>query len=63
MIIPKRHVVETELTREEKQELIELKHDALNKQYMYIFEALPGRKSIPEHFHLHLIVAKEFLPD
>jgi hypothetical protein len=58
MIIPKRHVIETELTESEKDELIALKHDQLNQDYVYIIEALPGMKSIPEHFHLHLIVTK-----
>ncbi len=59
MIVPKRHITEVDLTVEEQNELFQLKNSVLNKKYMYIFEALPGMKSIPEHLHYHLIVVKE----
>ena len=59
MIIPRRHIIESELTPEEQIELMELKNSVLNEKYMYIFEALPGKKSIPGHFHYHLLVVKE----
>lgn len=59
MIVPVRHIIETELTQEELAELMLLKNSILNEQYMLIFEALPRSKSIPNHFHLHLIVLKE----
>ncbi len=59
MLIPKRHVQETELTEAEITELMVVKHNQLNANYMYVIEALPGMKSIPQHFHLHLIVAKD----
>jgi diadenosine tetraphosphate (Ap4A) HIT family hydrolase len=54
MIIPKRHVTEFELTEEEKTEYLEIKKELL-KEYDYIMEATNKTKSIPEHFHVHLI--------
>jgi diadenosine tetraphosphate (Ap4A) HIT family hydrolase len=57
MLIPNRHVIEHELTDEERKELLTLKHEHLEK-YDYFIEANDGKKSIPEHFHLHLIVGK-----
>lgn len=59
MIVPRRHVTETELTAEEMQELLAIKHDFINHQeYDWIIEATTKKKSIPAHFHLHLIVGK-----
>lgn len=55
MIIPKRHVTEDELTAEELEELKTLKTTYINDHYMFIVEATLKRKSIPKHFHLHLI--------
>ena len=56
MLVPMRHVTEEELTKEEYQELqIKKNH---TDQYHYIIEAANHSKSIPQHFHLHLIVAK-----
>ncbi len=60
MLIPKRHVIETELTEEEEDELSEIKHTYLGKHYSYMLEALTGQKSIPEHLHFHIIVPKDF---
>ncbi len=57
MLIPNRHVVEHELTDDERRELLMLKHEGLEK-YDYFIEANDGKKSIPEHFHLHLIVGR-----
>lgn len=56
LLIPKRHVVERELTPAEVAELLNLKETSLNDTYTFIFEPLPKQKSIPQHFHLHLIV-------
>jgi len=58
MIIPKLHVNEHELEENALIELCELKEGFLNDEYLYIMEALPGTKSIPGHFHLHLINPK-----
>lgn len=56
LLIPKRHVIEQELTAQEVAELHNLKETKLNDTYTFIFEPLPKQKSIPQHFHLHLIV-------
>lgn len=55
MIVPRRHVREDALTHEELDELKVLKSTYINDNFMFIVEATPNRKSIPAHFHLHLI--------
>ena len=59
MIIPKRHIDEVGLTDEEKKELVELKRSYIEENYHFILEATTGIKSIPKHFHLHLITVKD----
>jgi hypothetical protein len=59
MLVPLRHVAEGELTAEEKKELFDLKPTYLNDEYQFIIEATHKTKSVPEHFHLHLIIIKE----
>ena len=56
LIVPRRHVVESELTAEEIEEYISLKKDILFLTYEYLLEA--ARKSLPKHYHVHLIVTK-----
>lgn len=58
MILPKRHVTEPELSEGEIRELKDIKEKHLHKDYDFIIEATHRMKSIPAHFHLHLIVAK-----
>ncbi len=58
MIIPVRHVTEEELNQDEIKELKEIKSTTLNDEYEFIIEATNKVKSIPQHFHLHLIVVK-----
>ena|SRR3989338_3736717 len=58
MIIPKRHATEDKLNSKEKQELEKLKSGYINKNYGIMAEATDRKKSIPGHFHLHLIVLK-----
>lgn len=58
MLVPKRHVTERELAPEEQAELFTIKNDHLGA-YDYILEATPARKSLPAHFHLHLIILKD----
>jgi hypothetical protein len=58
-IIPKHHWVSAEIPAEAWAELTELKERELNQEYSFIIEALPGTKSIPGHFHLHLMVPKQ----
>ncbi len=58
MILPLRHVKEEGLTQEERDELFAIKCDQL-QEYDYIQEGTQKTLSIPEHFHLHLIVSGE----
>ena len=58
MIVPLRHIPETGLHEKEIQELNEIKQGFINTEYDYIIEATPKNKSIPGHYHLHLIVGK-----
>ena len=59
MIVPFRHVKENDLTGDELVEFNEIKQKYLYKEYEYLIEASMKKKSIPEHFHLHLIVSKD----
>ena len=59
MVIPKIHIKEEGLTFEMYQELVQLKNTYLNDHYNHIIEPLPENKSIPEHFHLHVVQVKE----
>ncbi len=60
MLVPKRHVKEKELTAEESQELIEIKYNPVLSEYTNIVQNNKKLITIPEHFHLHLLVAKDF---
>jgi hypothetical protein len=59
LIISKRHIVYEKLNKQEKIELDKLKSKYINKKYEIIAETTNRKKSIPEHFHLHLIIPKE----
>lgn len=61
MLVPLRHVTEAKLTAEEAEELYDIKTNLLDGEYMFIMEALPRIKSIPAHFHLHLLVPKDYV--
>jgi len=58
LIIPKRHAMYPRLNNQERKELEKIKLDYLNNQYDVLAEATPRIQSVPEHFHLHLIVLK-----
>lgn len=59
LLYPVRHVAKLEaLNNAELKELAELKETYLNEHYVFIAEAVPKNKSIPGHFHLHLIEPK-----
>jgi diadenosine tetraphosphate (Ap4A) HIT family hydrolase len=59
MLVTKRHISkDRELSEEEIAELYELKDTVLNETYTFVMEALPKNKSVPGHYHLHLIVSK-----
>lgn len=57
LLTVKRHVGKEEnLTRKEKDELIEIKNGYLAKtKLMFVLENLPKRQSAKDHFHLHVI--------
>lgn len=57
ILLPERHVTEMQLTPEEREELIVIKA-GYAQQYDYILEVATRSKSIPHHFHLHLIIRK-----
>ena len=59
MIIPKRHVIYEELNQEEKKEFDEIKLGYVEQEYDIIAEATNKKKSIPEHFHVHLLIIKD----
>lgn len=56
MLVPIRHVREDELTSEEISELALVKAGFVNDEYDYVLEATNKTKTIPSHFHLHLVV-------
>jgi hypothetical protein len=60
LILPKRHVVYEKLNKTEKKELNLIKETYLEK-YEIIAEATHRKKSIPDHFHQHLIILKDSL--
>lgn len=61
MLVSKRHVTEIDFTEEERVELLEIKNSYVNENYEYTFEAMARLKSIPQHFHLHLLIPKQVI--
>ncbi len=59
MIIPKRHIVYEQLNTKEKKEFESIKSKYIDKKYELIAEMTAKEKSIPEHFHVHLIIMKK----
>ena len=59
MLVPKRHVVEEKLTNPEKKEFDKIKKSYVEKHYGTIAESTRKKKSIPSHFHIHLLVARD----
>ncbi len=59
MILSRRHAPEPKLTPQELRELRKIKERYIHKTYEFIIEATYKKKSIPDHFHLHLINARE----
>jgi len=47
------------LTDEEFIELREIKNNFVFDSYQYVIESSMKQKSIPEHFHLHLVNTKD----
>jgi len=53
------HLNEDEITDEAWDELIYLKRNYLNEHYEFIIEPTLKMKTIPSHFHPHLLIPKE----
>ncbi len=58
MLTPFRHVAEEKLNDEEIKELQTIKKSFIDPEYDWIIEATLKNKTIPDHFHIHLIVGK-----
>jgi hypothetical protein len=58
MLVPLRHIPEEGLNEDEIKEVKQIKEDLINSDYDWTIEATRKNKSIPDHFHLHLIVGK-----
>jgi hypothetical protein len=59
MLIPLRHTKESDLTEQELKEYAEIKSNYLQEHYDFLIEATNKMKSIPSHFHLHVITLKQ----
>jgi len=55
MLVPKRHIDEQGLNREELHELPYLKRGYVSDYYDAIVESTVHSRTIPNHFHIHLI--------
>jgi hypothetical protein len=56
MIVPLRHTAD--ISDDERAELLQLRSSYIDEHYRYIMEATNRTKSIPAHYHLHLIEIK-----
>lgn len=59
MIVPLRHASQSEVTPEEWQELDSIKESYIHPHYEWMLEATNKMKSIPSHFHIHMITAQD----
>lgn len=57
MIVSIRHINEAGLNDEERAELLEIKQKYLG-DYDFFIEASEKKRSVPTHFHIHLIQTK-----
>ena len=60
-ITPKRHVIYGKLNKKEREEFDKIKESFIEKDYELIVEASTRKKSIPDHFHIHLMNLKDSL--
>lgn len=58
MLVPLRHASEKELTQAEWQELRTIRDTFIHPEYEWVIEATHPHKSVPSHYHLHLLVGK-----
>lgn len=59
MMVPKKHITYKELKEEERKEFDEIKLGYIDEKYDIMAEATTKIKTIPAHFHIHLIVMKD----
>jgi len=57
MLVPLRHVPYDGISDDEWEEYEKLKKEVAEVDYQWIMEAMAGQ-SLPQHFHLHLVIAK-----
>lgn len=60
MIVSRRHTQEPNLLEEERTELEMIKREYIDTTYEWIMEPTFHQKSVPGHFHLHLLVTKDW---
>lgn len=58
MLVLRRHSDEYGLREDERAELLQLKCGVLVDEYDALLEQLPKQRSIPHHFHVHLVQYK-----
>jgi len=58
LLLPLRHVTGKELRAEELEELSMIRDSFVNAGYDWVIEPTEKNKSLPDHFHLHLIIGK-----
>lgn len=59
ILTTKKHTGEQKITRAEQKELENIKKQYISLHYDMILENTKKKKTIPEHFHLHLITMKQ----
>jgi len=59
MVLPVVHVSQEEIPIEAWHELDDPKKGIINTMYDFIIEPTLKKRSIPAHFHLHLIIAED----
>lgn len=59
MIVPLRHTNGDDFTQAEWLELAEVKKGFIADTYAYTIESTKNLKTVPAHFHLHLVTLKE----
>lgn len=62
MIVSLRHTVEADFTPAETEELRKIKHEImLSPEYDFVMEITEPHKTIPPHFHMHIIALRDDL--
>jgi hypothetical protein len=57
MLLPIRHVQEKDLNQDELKEFSEIKEKLLSDAYEFIMWATMKQQSVPQHYHVHLLVS------